>query len=455
MSDGIRSNQICVSVVLPVWNPGEGILRCISSLRGQPLRGIEMIFVDDRGTDASMQAVRDAAAEDPRIRIVTNPRNLGAGGARNAGIEAARGKYLSFVDPDDYIADDFLGLLYRKAEENGLDVVKGRISFLDKDGARIERRSKNERIRDGLAMGLPLYTLFDSEHQSALYRRGFLMENGIRYGEGSNSEDSSFLLKAGLTPGLRFGLEPDAEYFLILREGSATAGFSPERMKRQLAGFSEQMEYLSSHTAPDRHSLMYAKQKLFYNMMLQFSAAGQPGMEEAAAEYLDGLRKIMEQTPYLEQFIEEEPVLKTLSRDGVCLIKKPYGLPMDSAYLDFYVRIAKAWAAYLTEKKEYSKPYAYVLGRVAVNARTDAKTLRKKGVSEEALAKFRRAFFAELCRIPLSFRLRADFWAAYILVRALISEGLPAGLRTRILETISRRNAARRYTGKKESGSSD
>ena len=68
-----------ISVILPVWNPGPGIDRCISSLRGQTLQDIEMIFVDDRGTDDAMEKIRAAAAEDPRIRILENPENMGAG----------------------------------------------------------------------------------------------------------------------------------------------------------------------------------------------------------------------------------------------------------------------------------------------------------------------------------------------------------------------------------------
>lgn len=59
-----------VSVIIPVWNPGEGISRCVESLRNQTLADIEMIFVDDCGTDGAMNVVRAAAVEDPRIRII-------------------------------------------------------------------------------------------------------------------------------------------------------------------------------------------------------------------------------------------------------------------------------------------------------------------------------------------------------------------------------------------------
>ena len=103
------SENIAVSLIVPVWNPGEGVKKCIESLRSQTLTNIEIIFVDDRGSDASMEAIRAAAELDSRIKILVNPENSGPGYSRNAGIEASRGEYLGFIDPDDYVApEDYL-----------------------------------------------------------------------------------------------------------------------------------------------------------------------------------------------------------------------------------------------------------------------------------------------------------------------------------------------------------
>ena len=79
-----NTSKIKASVIVPVWNPGPGILRCIESLRNQTLKEIEMIFVDDCGTDDSMDKVRTAATEDPRIRILKNEENVGSGPSRDA-----------------------------------------------------------------------------------------------------------------------------------------------------------------------------------------------------------------------------------------------------------------------------------------------------------------------------------------------------------------------------------
>ena len=100
--------NIKVSVIVPVYNPGNGIRKCIQSLRDQTLKEIEILFVDDCGTDHSMSLVEKAAGIDRRIRIIRNEKNSGAGPSRNRGINEAAGKYLSFIDPDDYVFPDFL-----------------------------------------------------------------------------------------------------------------------------------------------------------------------------------------------------------------------------------------------------------------------------------------------------------------------------------------------------------
>ena len=105
-----------ISVIIPVYNAGDGIKKCLDSLEKQTLKEVEFIFIDDCGTDQSMEIIEKAAAVDKRIRIIRNPYNIGAGNSRNVGIENATGEYLSFVDPDDYIEYNFLQLLYKKTK---------------------------------------------------------------------------------------------------------------------------------------------------------------------------------------------------------------------------------------------------------------------------------------------------------------------------------------------------
>ena len=104
-----------VSVIVPVYEPGEAIKKCMESLQGQTLQSIEMIFIDDCGKDGSIKFVLDAAERDQRIRIIENEHNSGPGVSRNIGIKAACGEYLAFVDADDFISQNYFELLYNKA----------------------------------------------------------------------------------------------------------------------------------------------------------------------------------------------------------------------------------------------------------------------------------------------------------------------------------------------------
>jgi len=90
-----------VSVVIPVWNAAATLAETLASVRAQVFEDWELLLVDDASTDSSPILARALADADSRIRILTLPENGGPAAARNAGIRAARGRYIAFVDADD------------------------------------------------------------------------------------------------------------------------------------------------------------------------------------------------------------------------------------------------------------------------------------------------------------------------------------------------------------------
>lgn len=111
-----------VSVIVPVFNTEKYLGACLNSISRQSLANIEIICVDDGSTDSSPDILREYAARDPRIRIVTQE-NRGAGAARNAGMDIASGKYYSFLDSDDYYDTDMLSRMVKTAEDTGAEVT--------------------------------------------------------------------------------------------------------------------------------------------------------------------------------------------------------------------------------------------------------------------------------------------------------------------------------------------
>lgn len=110
-----------ISLVVPVYNVQEYLPECLDSLLGQSFAAIEIILVDDGSTDASAEICDRYAARDGRIRVV-HQQNAGVSKARNVGIRLARGKYLGFVDGDDWVDRDYCKRLYETLIDYRADI---------------------------------------------------------------------------------------------------------------------------------------------------------------------------------------------------------------------------------------------------------------------------------------------------------------------------------------------
>ncbi len=101
-----------ISIIVPVYKVEKYLKKCVDSILAQTFSDFELILVDDGSPDNSGRICDDYAKKDARVRVV-HKQNGGLSSARNAGIEVAKGKYLGFVDSDDYIAEDMYELLYK------------------------------------------------------------------------------------------------------------------------------------------------------------------------------------------------------------------------------------------------------------------------------------------------------------------------------------------------------
>ncbi len=124
-------NQALVSVIIPVYNVENYLCECIDSVINQTYRNIEIILVDDGSTDSSGKICEEYLDNDPRVTVI-NQKNSGPSKTRNTGIDNANGKYIYFLDSDDYIESDAVELLVTTAESNKADLVFfGAHSFTD------------------------------------------------------------------------------------------------------------------------------------------------------------------------------------------------------------------------------------------------------------------------------------------------------------------------------------
>ena len=118
-----------VSVIVPVYNPGRSINRCIRSILGQslPPDAYEAIFVDDGSTDETPARLDALAAEDPRVRVIHQENSGWPGKPRNVGVASARGDYVFFLDQDDTLGPEALERMVATADRNASDMVIGKM----------------------------------------------------------------------------------------------------------------------------------------------------------------------------------------------------------------------------------------------------------------------------------------------------------------------------------------
>ncbi|MEG1585356.1 MAG: glycosyltransferase [Bacteroidales bacterium] len=116
------SDQPLLSVVIPVYNVGQYLPRCLDSVTKQTYPNLEIIVVNDGSTDNSAAIIADFAFADPRVKVV-DKKNGGLVSARKAGLEVATGKYIHHLDGDDYIEYDAYQRLVEKAEETNADLL--------------------------------------------------------------------------------------------------------------------------------------------------------------------------------------------------------------------------------------------------------------------------------------------------------------------------------------------
>lgn len=111
-----------ISIVVPVYNAKATLRRCMDSLAQQTYQDFEVLMVNDGSTDESAEICREYSSRDGRFRLI-DQKNAGPAAARNTGIDQAVGKYITFVDSDDYVEPNMLEVLYQRAEESQADIT--------------------------------------------------------------------------------------------------------------------------------------------------------------------------------------------------------------------------------------------------------------------------------------------------------------------------------------------
>ena len=221
-------NNSLVSIGIPVFNVEPYIEKCLLSVLNQTFQNLEILVVDDLGTDNSMQIVAELQKTHPlgsRIKIIRHPENRGLGEARNTAIENAKGKYLCFVDSDDYIEPNTIELLLKEAEEYDSDAVfasSRKIVYGTNEEVPTFTYKKKEVLlgKDVFANYLcqDLRWHIGINAWNILFKLDFLQRNNFRFA--ARKDEDALFLSDFYSEVERAVLLPDITYNYILRPGS-------------------------------------------------------------------------------------------------------------------------------------------------------------------------------------------------------------------------------------------
>jgi len=180
-----------VSVIVPIFNTERLIPKCLNSILGQSMPDIEVICVDDCSSDSSAQVVRSFARTDSRIRLIRHSTNLGCGGARNSGIQSARGEYVAFVDSDDYVDPSFLEFLYQATDSGRIDIAACGYRVYDDNGLTEWDFSPEDKVVDNLVKKSMMWGVTPPHFCDKIWRKSLFADNGILFPTNSYWEDVS------------------------------------------------------------------------------------------------------------------------------------------------------------------------------------------------------------------------------------------------------------------------
>ena len=222
-----------ISVILPVYNVEKYLPECIESLQKQTYKNLEMIFVDDGSTDNSRRIIEKYASRDKRIRLLTQE-NKGPGPARNSGLKAASGVFLSFIDSDDFLSADYYEQLMNNAAcdidllSAAVDVVFDK-NFPDKE---IEAAwySNTKRYSGVYKISQEIKNVINAELWNKIFRKSVFDRYSLVFRAGA-FEDVEMLFKY-LALSRKIVFVPDAVYYYRRRANSLVVSFKEKKVRK-------------------------------------------------------------------------------------------------------------------------------------------------------------------------------------------------------------------------------
>ena len=274
--------NIKVSVIIPVYNVEPYLKECLDSVINQTLKEIEIICVDDFSPDNSHKILEEYAKKDNRVIVFTNEKNIGSGPTRNVGIKNAKGEYISFIDPDDYISNDFIETLYGTAKKYNSDITstlnivvfgenieKAKNADFNCDLKLIEGKGKsNISIENEKGGTLEYMTVFA---WNKIYKKDFLIKNDLFFMNIKSGSEDSELYQRILLVNKKTSYNRKAVYYHRKWNGSITSNAIKKNVNFFIDTISLMLNSIEFYKKQKAESTKYLYAKTFYTVLSTFN----------------------------------------------------------------------------------------------------------------------------------------------------------------------------------------
>ena len=316
-----------ISVIIPVYNSEKYLRVCLDSLLNQTFQNFEIICIDDGSTDKSLEILKKYEKQDNRFKVLMQT-HAGAGAARNLGIKSAGGKYIQFLDSDDYFKPDLLAEMFRFAEKHNTDLTICSSGKVDDMGNVIETGSPNfpiniDKVPNGKVFNREdfkgeIFSLFTPVVWNKLIKKSFLEKNNLEFPPLKIYEDIAFAHSLVICADRIVVLNKELINYRFNRPGSLVrkrANHTIDAVKSCIylgdflnsRGFLPEYEnaYRKAFINHIRAEVSYCKDNEYKKFLEEFKTL----MPEHWVKYQSALRKDYITPEYLKDFIGDKKVM--------------------------------------------------------------------------------------------------------------------------------------------------
>lgn len=285
-----------VSVIIPCYNFGDYIEECVTSINNQTYSNVEIIVVNDGSTDGTKEILERLRQTYSKIKVI-NKNNEGVSSARNDGLNAATGKYVMFVDGDDYLAPDCVSYMKSLIEERKSQFALSKNCFTSKSDLQVSADNK-EFLNSDEATALLLSPRVIVGSWNKIYSREFLLKNNIKfeadlfYGEGLRFITTVAQLASNIAVG-----ERKVYYYRRNNYNSATAKFNIDKLYNGLLAITRIKDNLICQSTDVKEMLTWHETQFHMGIIVRVTAAGKK--KEYRDFYNNSVTSLRKNTPHI------------------------------------------------------------------------------------------------------------------------------------------------------------